>query len=114
MSKAASGQRRIVVSAGSLLEVTRERNKPVDLSKQARITSFFERSFVVVRDLDRVLARNAQGLIYDYLWHHPIDAAHLATAIDTGCQVFYTYDRELIDGFDNERGLRVLEPGIMA
>jgi predicted nucleic acid-binding protein len=110
VDEAASEQWTLTVSAITLLEVTRERNKPVDPSKHARIESFFENEYILIRNLDVPLAERAQRLIYDYLWLYPMDAAHLATAIDTGCQIFYTYDRQLIDKFDNERGLRVIEP----
>ena len=108
--EAASGRWTLVISAITLLEVTRERNKPVDPIKQARVESFFESAYILVRNLDFLLAGSARRLIYDYLWLHPTDAAHLATAIDVGCDVFYTYDQDLIDKFDNERGLRVIRP----
>lgn len=110
ITEAEAGQRTIVVSVVSMLEVTRERNRPVDPSKHARILSFFVRPFIFVRELDLLLTENALRLIYDYLWLRPNDAAHLAVAIDTGCGIFYTYDEELIRRFDGERGLRVQRP----
>jgi len=110
MEEASAGQWTLVVSAVTMLEVTRQKSKPVDPTKYAKIMSFFENPYVFVRELDILLAEKAQKLIYYYLWLHPNDAAHLAAAIDTGCEVFYTYDEELINRFDGEQGLRVQRP----
>jgi len=94
-----------------MLEVTREAGRPVDLTKYARVSEFFENDYIFVRELDVLLADSALKLIYHYLWLRPNDAAHLAAAIDTGCQVFYTFDDELVNRFDGEHGLRVVKPG---
>lgn len=111
VQEAASGNWTLVLSTVSMLEVTRETGRPVDPSKYARILEFFENDFIFMRELDVLRAEKALRLIYDYLWLRPNDAAHLAAAIDMGCQVFYTYDDELISKFDNEHGLRVVRPG---
>ncbi len=111
VQEAASGNWTLVLSTISMLEVTRETGKPVDPSKYARILEFFENDFIFMRELDVLLAEKALKLIYDYLWLRPNDAAHLAAAIDMDCQVFYTYDDELIDKFVQEHGLRVVRPG---
>lgn len=111
VAEASAGQWTLVVSAVSMLEVTRERHRPVDPTKYARILSFFEHPFIFVRELDLLLTEQALRLIYDYLWLRPKDAAHLAAALDTGCRTFYTYDEELIRRFHGERGLHVQRPG---
>lgn len=108
--QAVAGDWKLVISSLSMLEITREPGKPVDPTKYATILSFFENDFIFVRELDLILMERALRLIYNYLWLRPNDAAHLAAAIDTGCQVFYTYDRALIDKFDREHGLRVVQP----
>lgn len=111
VQEAASGNWTLVLSTVSMLEVTRETGKPVDPLKYARILEFFENEYIFVRELDVLLAEQALKLIYNYLWLRPNDAAHLAAAIDMKCQIFYTYDEELISKFDNEHGLRVVRPG---
>lgn len=105
-----AGRWTLVVSAVSMLEVTRPRNQPVDPAKYATILSFFDNSYIFVRELDILLAEKAQKLIYDYLRLHQKDAAHLASAIDTDCDIFYTYENEIIEKFDGEHGLRVQRP----
>jgi predicted nucleic acid-binding protein len=110
INEASAGSWVLVVSALTLLEVTRRPGMPVDPAKHATILRFFDNPYIFVRELDILLVEQAQKLIYDYLWLYPQDAAHLAAAIDTRCEVFYTYDAELIRRFDGERGLRVQRP----
>lgn len=110
LDEAQSEKWTVAVAAHSLLEVTRPKNKPVDPAKVAKITSFFEQDYVHVRDLDVTLAENALRLIYGYLWLHPLDAAHLAAAIDMKCEVFYTFEDEIVERFNGEQGLAVQRP----
>lgn len=107
--EAAAGRWTLVVTSVTLLEVTRQRNS-FDPAKHARVMSFFENDYIFVRELDLLLTEKAIKLIYDYTWLHPMDAAHLAAAIDMGCQVFDTYEEQLIDRFHEEHGLSVQEP----
>jgi predicted nucleic acid-binding protein len=111
LREAADGRWTAVICANSMLEVSRAPNHPVDPAKFARVTAFFENDYSFRRDLDVLLAERALRLIYDYLWLRPMDAAHLAAAIDTGCEIFYTYDAELLRKFDGEHGLLVVRPG---
>lgn len=111
MQLAEAGLATIVVNTIMLIEVTRERHRPIDPAKTAMILRFFERSCVYMEDFHQPLARQSFDLIYDYLWLKPHDAAHLATAIARQCQVFYTYDSELLDKFNGEHGLQVIRPG---
>jgi hypothetical protein len=101
----------IVVSSISIVECSRRPNS-FDPVKRIKLLEFFEHDFVFVRDLDTTLATSATDLMYDYNWVDPMDAAHLAAAIDLQCQMFYTYDGELIDKFSGERGLTVCNPGV--
>lgn len=110
IEEAKAGDWRLVVSALSMLEVTRPRNQPVDPAKYATILAFFENQYIFTRELDILLVQKAQKLIYDYLWLHPMDAAHLAAAIDMGCEIFYTYENKIIEKFDGEHGLKVRRP----
>lgn len=110
LGEAASGEWTLVVSAISLLEITRPRGKAPDPSKHATILAFFEHPFIFVREIDLFLAEKARDLLFDYLWLHPRDAAHLAAAIDTKCETFYTYEGEIIDRFNGEHGLLVRRP----
>lgn len=107
---AAAKRWQLVVCAVSFVEVTRSPRGPVDLARFARIHDFFDNEYFFVQEVDRVLAEQALGLIYDYNWLYPKDALHVAAAIRTGCDVFYTYDCDLLRRMNGERGLRVEEP----
>lgn len=111
LQEAAARQYILVISSLTLIEVTRERNKPVDPVKAAKIAQYFENDYFSVRDFHRKLANDAVNLIYDYLWLHPKDAGHLATALEAECVCFYTYDDDLLNRFNGQRGLQVLRPG---
>lgn len=110
IDEAAAKEWQIVVCAVSLVEVTRSPREPVDLSRFASIHAFFDNDYFYVQEVDRVLAEQARDLIHDYKWLYPWDAVHVAAAIRTRCEVFYTYDGDLLDRMNGERGLRVEEP----
>lgn len=112
LKEAKAGAFTVVVCANSLVEVTRDRNRPVDPAKRAKILEFFENPYIFVRDVDQYLAESALELIYGYLWLRPMDAVHLAAAIDTNCEIFYTFDLDIIGKFNGEKGLSVAKPTV--
>jgi hypothetical protein len=60
-----------------------------------KVQRFFEHEYIVVNDLDRRLAEQAQKLV----WHHsirPKDAVHVASAIDAKVDRMETFDDGLI------------------
>jgi uncharacterized protein len=107
---AAAGVFVVTVAAVTLVEVTRSPGLPVDSARIPIIASFFENEYILVRDIDRSLASRAVVLIQNHAWLHPIDALHVAAAIDTGCDTFYTFDEELIRRLDGLYGLRFMRP----
>lgn len=110
LEEAAAKRWQLVVCAVSLVEVTRSPQEPVDLARFARIHSFFDNDYIYPQEVDRLLAEDALKLIYDYTWLRPMDALHVAAAIRTGCEIFYTYDGDPLRRMNGERGLRVEEP----
>jgi predicted nucleic acid-binding protein len=110
LEEAAAKRWQLVVCAVSFVEVSRSPNEPVDLARFARIHSFFDNDYIYPQEVDRLLADDALKLIYDYSWLRPMDALHVAAALRTGCEVFYTYDGDLLTRMNGERGLRVEVP----
>ena len=110
VENAAQGHSRLVISTVAMLEASRQPYvfNPV---KVAKLIDFFENDYIEVVDLDVTLAQEALLLIDDYQWLRPMDAAHVATALRTGCIALYTTDADLINRLHRERGLQVLAPG---
>ena len=113
IEQARDGEWRLIVSAISMVEVTRSPNRPVDLARFARIHSFFESPFILVGDVSVFLASQARDLIYNHPWLYPMNPIRLAAAIDASCEMGYTCDRELIRRLDGEYGLRIMAPATM-
>lgn len=109
IEEARSGAWRIAISPIVMVEVTRERDKPVDLARAAKIEAFFDNDFFYIREVDAELGKAARKLIYHHLHLRPNDALHLAAAIDLSCDVLYSYDTDLLR-LDGEHGLRIEKP----
>jgi predicted nucleic acid-binding protein len=97
-----SGNVTLVTSSLTIAEVLALRGKPkITKAKSETVRDFFRRSYIVVRDLDRVTAEFARELVWDYSIT-PKDAIHVATAIKMhglipgGIVQFDTFDRKLI------------------
>jgi predicted nucleic acid-binding protein len=107
--EAREGKWKVAITPLVMVEVTRERGKPVDLTRAAIIEQFFDNEFFFIREIDAELANTARRLIFDHIHLRPIDALHLAAAIDLDCDVLYSYDDDLLQ-MDGEYGLRVERP----
>lgn len=86
----------IVTSAFTITEVLHPKNGPkLAPEKRATIKAFFRRTGLLLVEVDRRLAEDAQ----EYYWDHgvkPKDAIHVASAIAGGCSVLETYDKGLL------------------
>src|SRR5438128_11081236 len=78
---AEEGNLRIVTSSLTLVEVIKlKSHAPMPHDRGPEIQRFFQHSWIIVRQLDRVTAERARDLI----WQHgfdPKDATHVATAL---------------------------------
>lgn len=115
MIKAAQeGRIRIVTSALTLAEVvTLKGYKPLPPDKRQMIRQFFRNPWIVLREVDRYTAEEAQDLVWNYIALRPKDAIHVATAIRAGVQFLDTYDEPLI-GLNEQIGdppLKITKPG---
>jgi predicted nucleic acid-binding protein len=86
----------IVTSAWTITEVLHPKGgTPLSASVRATVKSFFHRSGIILVNVDRRIAENAQ----EYFWDcgvRPKDAIHVACAIEANAPVFETYDSGLI------------------
>jgi predicted nucleic acid-binding protein len=93
---AEEGKTLLVTSALTVAEVLWLRGKPrIPAETAQRVQRFFEHKYIVVNDLDRTSAEEAQRLV----WHHdvrPKDAIHVATAADAEVDRLETFDEALI------------------
>lgn len=93
---AEAGKTLLITSALTLAEVLLLRGGPaIPADRADAVQRFFEHQYIVVNDLDRRIAEEAQKLV----WHHsikPKDAVHVATAIDVKVDRMETFDADLI------------------
>jgi predicted nucleic acid-binding protein len=86
----------IVTSAFTITEVLHPKGGPkLAPEKRAVIKRFFRRSGILLVEVDRTLAEDAQEFYWDF-GVKPKDAIHVASAIAGGCTILETYDEGLI------------------
>lgn len=86
----------IVTSAWTITEVLHPKGgKPLPAEVRATVKAFFHRSGIVLVNVDRRIAENAQEYFWDY-GVKPKDAIHVACAIEAKVPVLETYDDKLI------------------
>ncbi|MGD0141002.1 MAG: type II toxin-antitoxin system VapC family toxin, partial [Tepidisphaeraceae bacterium] len=92
--QAKSGELDIFVSALVIAEVVNSKahGKMNDADVRA-IGRYFRNKYIKVVPVDRPVASSAADIVRNHDLKPP-DAVHVATAIRTQCQVFYTYDGE--------------------
>jgi len=101
---AESGDVLIVTSAVTLAEVINDKKSGAKLPKpemEKIIAGVFDNEYVAVRPLDTDLATKARIIARDH-GLHPMDAIHVATAVDAKVSVMHTRDG---DGKARKRGI---------
>ena len=98
--QAESGKLTLVTSTLSLAEVLRLKGKdPIPQADREQVRDFFEKDYIALYDVDRLIAEAAQDLVWDHDVH-PKDAIHVATALNLGNSIaieqFDTFDGGLI------------------
>lgn len=97
LSDTRDGKLEIIVSPLTMLEVVRQKGDslPIPIEKEQNIRDFFENDYVIMRNIDRLIAEKGRELC----WSHklkPRDALHLATAVVAECECLETVDPDLI------------------
>ncbi len=98
IAEAERGNVRIVTSALTIAEVLWPKDRPLVLPREKAevVQRFFQHEWIVVRDIDRVVAERARELVWNHDALRPKDALHVATALDAGAEQFDTFDGDLI------------------
>ena len=94
IAQAEKGNVEIVVSTLAEAEVVKL-DEHLSAEAEAKIDEFFEESYVVRAALDALVARRARQIVRDFKLK-PLDAVHIATAIENEIEILETYDDKLI------------------
>lgn len=93
---AETGSIKIVTSTWTLTEVIKITGQtPMTDAYDARISSFFEQDYIVLRDVTEEIGHLARRLVWDQ-GYSTKDAVHVATALIAKCPVLDTFDKKLI------------------
>ena len=113
LGEAEAGRFLIFTSTATIAEVrrTRTQSEPLSHTELVQVQEFFQLSFIRTVDVTRDIAEKAQILGAEYNLT-PIDAIHLATAINCGCDVMLVWDKRFSQQFEHvpTQGVRVAEP----
>ena len=101
INHAKSGQIEIVVSALAEAEVVKL-DGHLQENAEAMIAEFFERDYVIRADLGPLVAKRARTIVRDYHLK-PLDAVHVATAIEQRIEILETYDGDMITAVDGQK-----------
>lgn len=114
LDAARAGKTEIFVSPIGQLEVIRPKGSPAPLPKEQRdtIQQWFENDYIRWHGIDRDAGAMAQQYCWDFNLH-PRDAIHLAVAVQIGCDLLETLDKDLLkwDGKLPGVRLRIRRPG---
>ena len=107
------GQYQLYTSTITLAEVRRIRERNVELTETElnTVSRFFRNEYLRVSAVTREIAEKAQILGAQYgIW--PMDAIHLAAAIQLQCDVLLVWDKRFSARFQGAsiQGVRVIEP----
>jgi len=115
LALAEEGKLLIVTSAITLTEVIRLEGKPrLKPEQEETIRKFFEREYIIVRNVDRVVAERARQLIWEHSFLRPKDSIHIATALELKIPILDTFDDDLLklDGKLGNPVLRIGKPNL--
>jgi predicted nucleic acid-binding protein len=95
---AEKGQLQIVTSAVTLTEVIKLKgSSKLKPQQEEDIERFFQKDYILVRNLDRFVAEEARRLMWVYSVLKAKDSIHLAAAISAKIPIFDTFDCELLN-----------------
>src|SRR5262249_7579802 len=113
LDDAREGKTQIVVGPIVLVEVVRPRGtaSPLPREIEQKIREFFENEYIKWRNFDRRIAEVARELCWSN-GLHPRDAIHVATAIETKCDLVETLDPRILacDGHITGSAIRIVKP----
>ena len=113
MKDAERGDYHLYTSTITLAEVRRIREKEVQLSQNEIeiVQAFFESEYIRLIEVSREIGEKAQILGAQH-GIYPMDAIHLATAVQHGCDVLLVWDKPFSSRFQDApvEGVRVIEP----
>jgi len=95
---AEKGEIEIVTSALTIADVLylRPNKKKVPPEDAKKISDFFKRDYILIVELDRVIAEEAQALYWKHEALDTKDAVHVATAIKVHADTLDTFDSGLL------------------
>lgn len=108
LNDAQNGRFQIHTSTFTLAEVHKDRGRPrLSVEEEQLVTDFFNHEYIILIDLDRLVAERARELARTYNLT-PNDAVHLASAIRAGVDQLLVWD----DGFPKVTvdGVQVVGP----
>jgi len=95
IEEAERGETEIVVSVLSEAEVVKL-DKELDTDAELMIEEFFGRSYIIRAALEPQTAKKARALVRRYPGIKPLDAVHIATALQHDVPILETYDNGMI------------------
>lgn len=114
-ARAEKGDLIIVTSAITLVEVIRMKGQPrLKREDENKIREFFLHKYILIQNVDRVVAEAARDLMWRHSALQPKDSIHVATAILRKVSRMHTFDEELLN-LDNKYGspkLHICKPDI--
>ncbi len=97
LKAATEGELEIVTSALTLTEVVKLKDKPqLKRDQEEKIANFFQNEFIILRNVDRFVALQAQRLVWDR-GLAPKDSIHVCTALRWKIPVLDTFDDQLMN-----------------
>jgi predicted nucleic acid-binding protein len=82
LKSAEAGEIKIITSSFTLVEVLKvDRKRPLSKAAEDKISAFFEKPYINLVNLDRIVGEAARHLIWKYSHLMPKDSVHLASAI---------------------------------
>lgn len=94
---AEKGELQIATSALTIAEVIYLKpHEKIDREKSDEICRFFEQEYLIIINLDRIIAEMARNLLWNYQALRHEDAIHVASAVRARIPIFDTFDNYLI------------------